>query len=140
MPPTTEAKDSRRSSRDRSAAERLSVGADRDRQGSRAGPSRCASAEEVLAHDQATPIRRAPGTLPNASSCDRAISFKVRSFSRGYLLFDSFGVTCFSCSATHEDRPAHAHPPARLARPRCEIRLRRVFFAPTLQNPVVAEG
>src|SRR5205809_7700989 len=62
MPPTTEAKDSRRSSRDRSAAERLSVGADSDRQGSRAGPSRCASGVEVLAHEQATPIRRASNT------------------------------------------------------------------------------
>src|SRR5436309_8771707 len=131
MPPTTEAKDSRRSSRDRSAAERLSVGADCDRQGSRSGPSRSAAVEEVVAHDQATPIKACPATpikacpatpikacpatLLNASSCDRAISFKVRSFSRGYLLFDSFSVTCFSCGATHEDRPAHAHPPARLA-------------------------
>src|SRR5439155_23454024 len=81
MPPTTEAKDSRRSSRDRSAAERLSVGADCDRQGSRSGPSRSAAVEEVVAHDQATPIKACPATLLNASSCDRAISFKVRSFS-----------------------------------------------------------
>src|SRR5438094_7512114 len=89
MPPTTEAKDSRRSSRDRSAVERLSVGADCDRQGSRSGPSRSAAVEEVVAHDQATPIKACPATpikacpatLLNASSCDRAISFKVRSFS-----------------------------------------------------------
>jgi len=30
-----------------------------------------------------------------------------------------------SARAAHEDRPAHAHPSARVARPRCEIWLRR---------------